>query len=270
MTVPDLCERIALATCHVVVGDGEKVVDAGSGVFIEGGKVLTAKHVILTPSGKPRGSGIALRGDNYFYEKGVEWGGVGLDLGMDKFMKPLNIDLVELTPHELPEGVVPLPLCADVEPVGTEVLIAGYPDDIGLPLDFPEHFQTMNPDMATVKAEYESRFKYFFRQRMIKKCMIGNAQRVTIEHTGGAESVHIHGASYWLDDHLTYGGSGGPVVNMSGELVAIISRKGMTSAAELDIRSIDQSGVKKVGLIPSGIGLALSHHLITETRKAVL
>ena len=41
----------------------------------------------------------------------------------------------------------------------------------------------------------------------------------------GLENVHASGAEYWLDNHLTYGGSGGPIVNTNGELVGIVCQK---------------------------------------------
>jgi len=59
---------------------------------------------------------------------------------------------------------------------------------------------------------------------------------------------------------LTYGGSGGPIVNIDGKLFGVIIRKGFTSAKKLQIQQSIQGIIDK---LPSGTGFDLSHHLIT-------
>jgi hypothetical protein len=118
-----------------------------------------------------------------------------------------------------------------------------------------------------LKSEFERGMMKYFRPSMFKRCMIGSIQ--TINMNDEEKGLSISGAEYWLDNHLTYGGSGGPMVNTKGELVGIVVRKGLTDAKKFGIRSIDPS-VQAVPSLPSGIGLALSHQFLTTGLEAGL
>jgi hypothetical protein len=261
-----LCEQISASMCQVLVGGGNKVKSAGTGVFVEGGVLYTAAHVLFHPNGQFRGDGIAVRGPKYMTGLPSKWAGPMRITPDEKLMRPIPVDLAVLKPSQIPNGVVPLPLCSQLARVGTEVLIAGYPDDIKPPLGFHHYLETMNPDIAKLKSEFERGMMKYFRPSMFKRCMIGSIQ--TINMNDEEKGVSINGAEYWLDNHLTYGGSGGPMVNTKGELVGIVVQKGLTDAKKFGIRSIDPSGVQVVPSLPSGIGLALSHQFLTTGLEA--
>ena len=261
-----LCEQISASMCQVLVGGGNKVKSAGTGVFVEGGVLYTAAHVLFHPNGEFRGDGIAVRGPKYLTALPSKWAGPMRISPDEKLMRPIPVDLAVLKPTKVPDGVVPLPLCSQLARVGTEVLIAGYPDDIKPPLGFHHYLETLNPDIAKLKSEFERGMMTYFRPSMFKRCMIGSIQ--TINMNDEEKGVSINGAEYWLDNHLTYGGSGGPMVNTKGELVGIVVQKGLTDAKQFGIRSIDPSGVQVVPSLPSGIGLALSHQFLTTGLEA--
>ena len=143
-------------------------------------------------------------------------------------------------------------------PVGTDVILAGFPDDVDIPLNFDESFNLMNPDMTNVKKALDKRFIYYMRQPLFKKGMIGSMSGIHIE--APEQGILIDGASYTIDTELTYGGSGGPIVNMDGKLLGVIIRKGFTSAKKLQIQQSNQGIIEK---LPSSTGFGLSHHLIT-------
>lgn len=63
-SLPELCEQISAAMCQVMVGDGVNVSSAGSGVFVEGGLLFTAAHVLFHPNGRLRGENLAVRGQD--------------------------------------------------------------------------------------------------------------------------------------------------------------------------------------------------------------
>ncbi len=71
---------------------------------------------------------------------------------------------------------------------------------------------------------------------MFKNGMIGNCQKINLNFGAtslgikGINNVSVPGANYWLDNHLTYGGSGGPIVNMNGELLGIVCEKAFTES----------------------------------------
>ena len=79
---------------------------------------------------------------------------------------------------------------------------------------------------------------------MVRHGIVGSVQKIQIND-------NINGATYWIDNAVTYGASGGPVVDSFGKLIGIISEKGVTD------------GVDSENSVPSGSTMALSHKLIT-------
>jgi hypothetical protein len=122
--------------------------------------------------------------------------------------------------------------------------MAGFPDDIKLPLNFDKALNFDNQDLKEKKYEIESFLKNSIRLLMVRHGIIGSVQKIQINN-------NINGATYWIDNAVTYGASGGPVVDSSGKLIGIISEKGVTD------------GVDSKNLVPSGSTMALSHKLIT-------
>lgn len=258
----DLCERISQAVCQIFVGEGDKINSVGSGVFVEGGLIYTAAHVMMKPNDKQYGTGLLVRGKDYLENIKGKWTGP-LRKGSDpKIMRSLPVDVGVLKPNTVPKKVTPLKLSIDFAKIGTECIIAGFSDDIEKPLQFPNYLETRNPNMTNLKERIENGLPRFLRPCMYKKCIIGSRQNINLIDPN--ENIEIQGVEYWLDNHLTYGGSGGPLVNIDGELLGIISRKGLTDATKFGIRNINPDGVKKVEKLPSGI-LALSHQFITKS-----
>jgi hypothetical protein len=265
MSYSDLCNRISEAICQILILDKDQnPVSAGSGVFVEGGYLYSASHVFcdLDNNDKRYGKYTLVRINDYLFNLDGKWSGP-IRIHTDKTqLRKIPVDVFMYEPFEIPDLINPLPLASDFVEVGTECIIAGYTDEIDKPLQFDKYFETRNPDMTKVKEEFQDGLQNYFRPCMYKKCMIGSIQPINLNDP--INKISIEGREYWTDKHLTYGGSGGPVVNLEGELLGIISRKGLTSASKLGIRSIDQSGVKSVEKLPSGTGLALSHELITD------
>jgi hypothetical protein len=264
----ELCNRISEAICQIFVFENDKIQSVGSGVFVEGGHIYTAAHVIVDKdkNDKPHGTGLLVRGNNYLENIKGKWSGP-LRKGHDpKIMRSLPVDVAAIKPNKIPDGVNHQNVSPDFAPVGTECIMAGFSDDIDKPLQFENYFETRNPDMTKLKEKYKSGFQKFLRPCMFKKCMVGSRQNIELGDPG--KELVIKGAEYWLDNHLTYGGSGGAVVNLDGELLGIVSRKGLTDATKFGIRKIDPSGVKSVEKLPSGVGLSLSHQFITDSIKA--
>jgi len=236
----------------------------GSGVFVRGGLLYTAAHVIVNKDKNDTlyGDALLIRGDDYLENIKGSWSGPIRNVLTSKIMRSIPIDVAVIKPDSVPDAVSPLELATDFGLVGTEGIIAGFSDDIDKPLQFEKYFETRNPDMTIVKENFQKGITNFLRPCMFKKCMIGSSQNISLEDP--EKNLFITGREYWLDNHLTYGGSGGALVNLEGKLLGIISRKGLTDATKFGIRKIDPSGVKQVEKLPSGISLALSHQFITQ------
>jgi hypothetical protein len=144
------------------------------------------------------------------------------------------------------------------------VFCAGDWDDrheIPLAVDLDWSLEVMNPDMNTARDFLDELGKHFVRAPMVKRAMIGCTTKIKVQYETGREPMEA--ATYVLDNDLTYGGSGGPVMNLQGELLGIVTRKTTTSARELRIPTLAQGTTAVLERIFSGSGLALSHHFVT-------
>lgn len=237
---------------------GTKILSAGSGVFVStAGSVLTAQHVVASRGRLIPGTilvilpGLAPR--PYIVASPV---GIGIDVGVPDVIRQLPIDLAILKPVTPWLAEDCLRLRDDIPPAGTDVLLAGFPDDILLPFMFDEAFELMNPDVNTLNDHLQEHFHHFIRPLMCIDTMIGAAAGVNLSLPGGT----IEAATYSTPIGFTYGGSGGPMVDLEGSLVGIAIRKGVTDARRLHIQG--QGGF--VRHLPTATGYALSHKLITR------
>ena len=255
----NLCERIRGSLRHIIIDDGKKVISSGTGTIInKNGLILTAKHVVASGGKFYQGQLIVTSPGSkkeceYQYSCNPK---LAIDINHPDLLKPINIDLAILKPKENIQTDF-LELFDGKAPVGTDVILAGFPDDVDVPLNFDESFNLMNPDMTDAKKVMDKRFIYYMRQPLFKKGMIGSMININID---AGRNIKIRAASYTIDTDLTYGGSGGPIVDMNGKLLGVIVRKGFSSAKKLEIQHRSQGIVEK---LPSGIGFGLSHHLIT-------
>lgn len=263
MNVVELSDRILKATCHLVVIADNKAISAGTGVFVEGNELLTAAHVVFQRPGHVYPGDLMIRGytGSVIQRPPLNFRTTTLS-GLPPMLRPVVVDVAAAAFPTIPPHVEPLPLARDISPRGTEILIAGYTDEIPLPMDFDWSFELRNPDMTSALNYLDDLGRHFVRPPMVKRAMIGCVSELRINLPNAPTIV---GASYVLDNDLTYGGSGGPVMNLKGELVGVLIRKATTSARELRIQSTEQ-GASVLQRIFSGAGLALSHHLVTSTR----
>lgn len=260
MTKIEVCNKIKKVIRHIVIDDGTKILSAGTGVVVkEDGTLITAKHVIESENGMYHGK-ILVRGidaEQTEYQPFIH--GLGFDVNQPEFIKPISIDLTVLKPLKKLFGVEYINLFDGLAEVGTDIIMAGFPDDIELPFDVIKKLKTENPKMAGVKEAMDSRFNFYFRQLMFKSGMIGHCQSIHLNNCdvsslgiSGLDKINVIGATYWIDNQLTYGGSGGPIVNSDGQLLGLICEKALTA-----------SKMQNIPELPSGTGMGLSHQLIS-------
>ncbi len=252
----DLVSTIKKSLALVIVEDDTRVLSAGSGVLINGkGRLLTAKHVIV-PNGDFLPGRINVRFNGQLHEYVPKTpADFAIALPLKGLWNSINIDLAILEPvQEIRTDFLP---CAhEFAKEGSEVLIAGYPDDCELVLDFMAFADRMNPDVNTLVQQYERKFKYHMRQHLFRKALVGNVQKLDLLRPNPF-NADLAMAQYWLDKDLTYGGSGGPVVGTDGLLYGVMVHKGLTDAKRFMIQG--QGGT--VTKLPSGTGIAISPEL---------
>lgn len=261
MSYVELVSKIKKALGLLIIDDGEKVISAGSGVLInDQGRLLTAKHVIAKNNKFYKGKHIVRLqglGKTVVYEPKTA-SDFAINMKIPKLWNSINIDLAILEPIE--EIQTPyIPVADDLAKEGQEVLLAGYPDDYELVLDFMSHANKLNPDISKMKEYYNKKFKYYMRQHLFRKAIIGNTQKLTLQKPNPFDE-EFEMAQYWIDKDLTYGGSGGPVVGLDGKVYGVIIRKGLTDAKRFMI----QGASGTVRKLPSGTGIALSPHIIIK------
>lgn len=179
-----------------------------------------------------------------------------IDIGVPQMMRPILIDLAILAPMEaVPVREISV-LKDDIPEAGTDVVMAGFPDDVLLPFHFDEHFEVLNPDATKAKKVLQEKFAFFHRQLLCKRAMIGITSKISINKEWFA--------TYTLDSELTYGGSGGPVLDYDGRLVGTVIRKGLTSAQAFQIPTVTADVLPK---LPSTTGYVLSQHFMFKLRR---
>lgn len=245
MEKKEICKNIKKAIRKITITSDDVIESLGTGIVINSsGFLLTANHVVsdyLVPSNKIFVSGIK---DTRIIEYKPFFFNVSIDMKQKEFLKPIIIDLAILEPLSKIETESFIELSDDIAKEGEDIMMAGFPDDIKPPLNFDQALNFDNQNLKAKKYEIENLFKNSMRLLMVRHGIVGSVQKIKIND-------NINGATYWIDNAVTYGASGGPVVDSSGKLIGIISEKGVTD------------GVDSENLVPSGSTMALSHKLIT-------
>jgi len=248
MEKKEICRNIKEAIRKITITSNDVIESLGTGIVINSsGFLLTANHVVsdyLVSSNKIFVSGIK---DTYTIEYKPFFFNVSIDMKQKEFLKPIIIDLAILEPLSKIKTESFIKLSDDIVTEGEDIIMAGFPDDIKPPLNFGQALNFDNQNLKEKKYEIEIFFKKSMRLLMVRHGIVGSVQRIKINN--------INGATYWIDNAVTYGASGGPVVDSSGKLIGIISEKGLTD------------GVDSENLVPSGSTMALSHKLITWKLK---
>ncbi|MFA5743139.1 MAG: serine protease, partial [Candidatus Paceibacterota bacterium] len=228
MDKKEICEKIKYAIRKVAIVSNDSVLSFGSGVVINSsGLLLTANHILdeylALPNVKIIVEGV---GKILPSEYKIRLGGPSIDIDTPEFVKPIIIDLAILEPITPSQTDFFVELNSELALEGTEVIMAGFPDDINPPLNFDKALKFDNPKLGEKKRDIEKFFEISMRFLMMRSAMVGNIQKVKI--VDAKRSINIDGGVYWLDNTVTYGASGGAVVDDSCKLIGIISEKGVT------------------------------------------
>jgi hypothetical protein len=173
----------------------------------------------------------------------------GFGLNLPGYLKePIIVDIAILKPLKSSENSNFLKL-ANMKPyVGSEVLMAGFPDDMELPLSIDRFLNTEHEQVRGQKRNIELAKNLM----MIRSGIVG--------HCSGLKLVdqNIDAWSLYIDNVLHSGASGGPIINMEGEVIGVITERAVTSVSYKET-----PGLK----VPSGSTSAISPNLGTGFLK---
>lgn len=248
-----LYDKISLACCYVTVFLGDEKISEGTGfAFSEKGDVITAAHVVTgrwpikideyrTPGLRIfcKFPGIPL----------VEYAVVfcAITLQVSTFSAPIQLDLAALVAKTTPSKAVPF-LRTLVHPpkLGQRVFMAGYSDDLELPFNLEKLLQ---PEVHGVSVFLDAMQKGFMADMtgpLIKQGHVGNLRRIMAENTIEAERIECD--VMYIDNSMHSGASGGPIVNENGDVVAVITKRSITSASQSRYPGLDVPSGCTVGL----------------------
>ncbi len=265
MNTIEICSKLEDTTYLVTSFTGqeplnpETTIGLGSGVTINGsGDLLTAAHVItgripVKPEdvGDPNVIYLAMRkSDPQFIQYHPVFWGIAIQ---NEYVKsPITVDLAILRPVTARSNVPHLRINMQPIRAGIQVLMAGHPDDMDLPFAFDQLLDQRKPEVAAAS----SNIRVARQLLMIKSGMIGHSNEVSLSDG----SLTLEGDVFYIDNAMHSGASGGPIVNMSAEVVGIITQRAITPVAS------EQAPNLKV---PSGSTVAISprtiRHFLVQT-----
>jgi len=173
----------------------------------------------------------------------------GFELNLPGYLKePVTIDIAILKPMNSINNKEYLKIADSIPKVGTDILMAGYPDDMELPLSFDRFLNTNHEEVRQQKHNIDIA-KHLL---MIRSGIVG--------YCAGLNLIEqkINAWSLYIDNVLHSGGSGGPIINEKGEVIGVITKRAVTSVSNEDV-----PGLK----IPSGSTSAISPNLGTGLLK---
>lgn len=242
----ELAEKLEQRTYLIFVFDKDDIIGTGSAVSInENGMLMTAAHVIIGSKfdydilKSPYLKVIAKTKKGKFKEYSV--GTTAPKFHNQYLTTPIIIDLCLLKPVNKLTNVPFFSICDYRNVDGTDVLLAGHPDEVHLPFYFDDKLDMQNEEVQ----QHIPNIDISKNLLMIKHGIVGNSSAFSM--TDG--SITLEGEIYYIDNVMHSGSSGGPVINSKSELIGIISERASTSiSTEESIGSF----------IPSGSCLAIS------------
>ena len=254
-----ISKQLEKTTYLVVVTEDNKVVSSGSGVSInQNGFLLTAAHVLAKiPVSKDY---IAKSKETIFARtksgsfKSYKTSLIGLTFTADFLRYPITIDLALLVPN-LPAKNIPFIPISNVDiNVGLEILMAGFPDEMELPFSLDK---IIDYDYGNIKSQIPI-LQSIRQQLMIKSGIVGYRSNFTLNDT--SNNAVYNGNIIYMDNVMHSGASGGPVVDLKGTLIGIITERAITSVP------FEENPKLKV---PSGSAVAISAKTIISILKSL-
>ncbi len=228
----DVATKVAECVVGIYVFLDAECISRGSGfLFNDEGLVFTAAHVLN--NGKPFSASeladpklrimVKIRGRPIEqYHQGMP----SLLVESEAFKDRLMIDLAGLNPIRSPSSPTPY-LVTKIRPpvLGEAVLIAGFSDEAYPPFSFP---QRLNPSLegfpALMAARHGAGFDVDLGLLLVKSGIVASS----FGYTFGGKGGEVKGHTFFVDNGLHSGASGGPVVDAGGEVFGVVTERSIT------------------------------------------
>ena len=240
--------------------DRNESYSSGSGVAINStGNLITAAHVI---TGRNSVESKGLTGQEIILARTenlplMQYRIVkcGIQIHMEVLREPLSVDLAYLSPLTPRENAPFVRVKRDFSPIGTPVLMAGYPDEVEPPLSFNRYINYQHNPFTAPEHQTARKIRAMRQQLMVKSGILGYAQKAAFNGDDGSELLAL--TAYYVDNGMHSGASGGPVLNMQGELIGTINKRAVTTISNEELLDPNLN-------IPSGSTLAISSSTIID------
>lgn len=264
MELNHLYTMMRRAIAHVVVTeDGEKISEGSGFSFLPTGEILTAAHTIA--------GGFPVKEEElqapgrcitvYFFEQNrvLTYKPAVCPIQINftsPQIKPLQLDAAIIVPAEPQKSKFEY-LKAYTHPpkLGDELYFGGYSNEIEFPFNFDRHIDSGTEGMDQFRSQFGSGIRSRISAPMIKHGIVGN---IFVGSTGSS-TADLNVTSFYLDNQIHSGASGGPVVSRNGDAVGMIIKRAVTSATQEDGRNVE---------VPSGstLGIGLDFLRALQTR----
>jgi hypothetical protein len=253
-----LSNKLEKTTYLVKVYDRGELYSEGSAFCINrSGSLITAAHVVYGnepfTKNEPYSKNIKIRAGTKFgpirtYKPNL----CGLNIGWpDGPIEKLHIDLSILEPIEKLSDLSFLEIEKESQVIGSEVLMAGFPDELELPLKFDQNLDIDFLKKRQSKEEIESNLDtHRMSLLMLKSGMVGYSTSLTIK-PGRGKNLNLKIDNYYIDNGMQLGSSGGPVITCLGKVFGVITKRAVTTVSYTDLKNPNKE-------VPSGSTLAIS------------
>lgn len=226
-----LCKLLVDTTYLVNVYQDDELVNQGSAVCINSrGDLLTAAHVIsgrLPVQGKDLKDIHVIAKAQEYEQQTYEHLVCGVSMESPYTKEPISIDLSILRCTATLSNRKYLKIERNLPVAGTEVLMSGYSDEVKLPFNIEDSLDYSSECMSGKGEEIKAALDEFMRFSMSKSGMVGRSYKAEFKDI--KKGLNLRGGTFYIDNAMHSGASGGAVINSKGHLVGIITQRAISS-----------------------------------------